>query len=319
MYSIGIDLGGTNIAGGLMDEAHNILTKKSVKTRAPRPAQEIAADICTLCRDLCHQAKVTMDEVSFIGVASPGIIRGDTVETAPNLDFRKVPLAKWIAKELNKKTYLQNDANIAAYAEALLGSGKEYSSVIVITLGTGVGGGIILNKKIYDGFNGAGAEIGHIIIDADGVPCSCGNRGCFEAYCSATALIRQTKHAMEQDRSSLMWALVDNDINRVSGKTAFDGLRKGDETAKAVIQRFIHYLAVGISGIIALLQPELIAIGGGLSKEGNYILEPLLKELTAMSLLKNDSMVTKVTVAQFENDAGILGASLLGYKDFKVL
>lgn len=319
MYSIGIDLGGTNIAGGLVDESHVIVTKKSVKTRAPRPVEEIAADICTLCRDLCRQGGITMDEVSFVGVASPGIIRKDTVEVASNLGFKKAPLGRLISEELQKPTFLQNDANIAAYAEAMLGSGKDYNSVILVTLGTGVGGGIILNQKIYDGFNGAGAEIGHIIIEAGGVPCGCGNNGCFEAYCSASALIRETKKAMKKDRYSLMWSLVNNDIERTSGKTAFDAMRKGDETATLVVNGFIHYLAVGITSIIALLQPELVAIGGGLSKEGDYILKPLLKELDAMSLLKNDPMTTKVTMAQFENDAGILGASLLGYKDFKVL
>ncbi|MBE6591829.1 MAG: ROK family protein [Ruminococcaceae bacterium] len=319
MYSIGIDLGGTNIAGGLVDEQHNIVQKKSVKTRAPRPVEEIAHDIAELCKDLAKMQGLDIKDVGFAGVASPGIIRGDIVETASNLGFYKAPLAKLVSDEIGIKTYLQNDANIAAYAEGILGAGVDCNSLVLVTLGTGVGGGIILNKKIYDGFNGAGAEIGHIIIENGGNACGCGNNGCFEAYCSATALINATKKAMRKDRLSQMWNLCDNDIEKVSGKTAFDGMRLNDPTAKLVVNGFIHYLAVGISNIITLLQPEMVAIGGGLSKEGDYILKPLLKEISAFSLLKNDAMTTKVTMAKFENDAGILGASLLGYKDFKVL
>lgn len=319
MYSIGIDLGGTNIAGGLVDEQHNIVQKKSVKTRAPRPVEEIAHDIAELCKDLAKMQGLDIRDVGFAGVASPGIIRGDIVETASNLGFYKAPLAKLVSNEIGIKTYLQNDANIAAYAEGILGAGVDCNSLVLVTLGTGVGGGIILNKKIYDGFNGAGAEIGHIIIENGGNACGCGNNGCFEAYCSATALINATKKAMRKDRLSQMWNLCDNDIEKVSGKTAFDGMRLNDPTAKLVVNGFIHYLAVGISNIITLLQPEMVAIGGGLSKEGDYILKPLLKEISAFSLLKNDAMTTKVTMAKFENDAGILGASLLGYKDFKVL
>ena len=319
MYSIGIDLGGTNIAGGLVDEQHNIIQKKSVKTRAPRPVEEIAHDISMLCLDLAKMQGVDMSQIKFVGVASPGIIRGDVVETASNLNFVKAPLAKLVSDELGVKTYLQNDANIAAYAEAMLGAGVDCNSLVLVTLGTGVGGGIILNQKIYDGFNGAGAEIGHIIIENGGNACGCGNNGCFEAYCSATALINATKKAMRKDRLSQMWNLCDNDIEKVSGKTAFDGMRLNDPSAKLVVNGFIHYLAVGISNLITLLQPEMVAIGGGLSKEGDYILKPLLKELSGLSLLKNDAMTTKVTMAKFENDAGILGASLLGYKDFKIL
>ena len=319
MYSIGIDLGGTNIAGGIVTEDHVIVCKKSIPTNAPRPAQEIADDISKLCLDLCENGGIDFDKISFVGIASPGIIVNGVIETADNLRFYQVPLAKMIAEKLGKKVYLQNDANIAAYAEAILGAGKGKKSMVLITLGTGVGGGIIFDNRIYDGFNGAGAEIGHIIIEAGGEPCPCGKRGCLEAYCSATALIRETKEAMLKDRYSSMWQLCENDLEKVDGKTAFDGMRMNDSTAKLVVGAFIHYLAVGISNVITLLQPELVAIGGGLSRENNYILTPLRTELRKLSMLREDQSETMVTIAEFENDAGIIGASLLGYKDFKFL
>ncbi|MBQ9543691.1 MAG: ROK family protein, partial [Clostridia bacterium] len=265
MYSIGIDLGGTNIAGGIVTDDHEIVCKKSVPTNAPRPAQAIADDIASLCKDLSEMSGIGFEKIDFVGVASPGIIVNGVIETADNLKFYHVPFAKMISDRVGKKVYLQNDANIAAYAEAILGAGKGKHSMVLITLGTGVGGGIIFDNRIYDGFNGAGAEIGHIIIEAGGEPCACGKRGCLEAYCSATALIRETKEAMLKDRYSSMWQLCDGDPEKVDGKTAFDGMRMNDSTAKLVVSAFIHYLAIGVSNIITLLQPELVAIGGGLS------------------------------------------------------
>lgn len=317
MLSIGIDLGGTNIAGAIVGPDHNIIYKDSVKTNAPRPVEEIAADIADLCRKMCADNGTDMADIGFVGVASPGIIQGDMVETANNLGFYNAPLGRLVSEDLKKKVYLQNDANIAAYAEALLGAGKDANSLVLITLGTGVGGGIILNKRIYDGFNGAGAELGHVIIDAGGKQCGCGKKGCLEAYCSATALIRETKEAMEKDRYSTMWELCDGDIDKVDGKTAFDGMRRNDKSAKAVVRAFIHYLAVGISNVITLLQPEVVCIGGGLSRENEYILTPLRSELRKLSLLREDQSEAMVKIARFENDAGVIGASLLGYKDFK--
>lgn len=319
MFSIGIDLGGTNIAGGIVSDNHVIVCEKSVPTNAPRQAREIADDICRLCLDLCTIGRISLDKIEFVGVASPGIILDGVIEAADNLKFYQVPLAQMISEKLKKKVYLQNDANIAAYAEALLGSGKGKRSMVLITLGTGVGGGIIFGNRIYDGFNGAGAEIGHVIIEAGGEPCSCGKRGCLEAYCSATALIRETKEAMLKDRYSSMWQICGGDLDRVDGKTAFDGMRKNDSSAKLVVGAFIHYLAVGVSNIITLLQPELVAIGGGLSRERDYILTPLRTELRKLSMLREDQSETMVTIAEFENDAGIIGASLLGYKDFKFI
>ncbi|MDD4700240.1 MAG: ROK family protein [Oscillospiraceae bacterium] len=311
-HYIGIDLGGTNIAAGLVSGENKIISKKSVLTRAPRPAEQICNDIVLLCKALVDEAKISMLDIQWIGVASPGIISNRVIKFANNLQFNDVPFADILEKKLNKRVFLQNDANAAAYGELIAGAGVGHDSLVAITLGTGIGGGIVINRKIYDGFNGAGAEIGHMVIYADGKQCSCGKNGCFEIYCSASAIIAQTKEAMEYNHNSVMWELCDGNLENATGKTAFDGMRRFDESSTAVVNKFIENLSIGVLNVITIFQPEIVCIGGGLSKEGDTIIKPLTKLVNDKSLTKSLDKNTQIVTAKLYNDAGIIGAAMLG-------
>ena len=308
-YRIGVDLGGTNIAAGIVDENHNILKKKSIKTNLPRTAEAICEDIANLCRSLSNEAGIDFNNIVSIGIGSPGIICSGVVNSAANLGMHNAPVAKIVSDLTQKPVTLRNDGNAAALGELVAGCGKGTSSLIAVTIGTGVGGGVVLNNTVIEGFNGAAGEVGHIIVEAGGRPCGCGARGCLETYCSATALIRDTKDAMAAHPESALWQIAKT-LDDVNGKTAFDGMRMGDATATAVVEQFITMLAVGVSSLIQLLQPEIICIGGGVAAEGDYLLKPLREKVVAQTLAGADGKRTTIVIATLGNDAGIIGAAV---------
>ena len=311
-YCIGVDLGGTNIAVGLIDlDGRRILHKKSVKTRAPRPCEEISRDIKAVCLDLCYMAGIKLAEVLWIGIATPGIVRAGVVISAVNLGWSDEPFGEILSRITGRPTFVANDANAAAYAEAKWGCGVGEDSLIAITLGTGIGGGIILDGKIWEGFNGFAAELGHMVIDVGGRHCGCGLRGCFEAYCSATALVHETRRMMKLYPDSLMWEVVKGDITRIDGRTAFIANAEGDLAAHQVIDDFVNYLAIGIANIINIFQPSVVCLGGGISGQGEELMRPLRERLRYTSFGTKD-MRTRVEAAVYKNDAGIIGAGLLG-------
>lgn len=311
-YCIGVDLGGTNIAVGLIDlDGKVILHKKSVKTRAPRPCEEISSDIKGVCLDLCRMEGISLSSVEWIGVATPGIVRNGVVIDAFNLGWSNEPFGEIVSRITGRPTYVANDANAAAYAEAKWGCGAGEDSLIAVTLGTGIGGGIILDGKIWEGFNGFAAELGHMVIAVDGRHCACGLRGCFEAYCSATALVHETRRMMKLYPDSLMWDVVKGDITRIDGRTAFTANARGDFAAHQVIDDFVNYLAIGIANIINIFQPSVVCVGGGISGQGEELMRPLRERLKYTSFGTKD-MRTRVEAAVYKNDAGIIGAGLLG-------
>ena len=312
-YYVGIDLGGTNIAAGVVDEEYKIIAKASTKTNCPRPSSEIADDMAKVALEAVEKADLTMDQIEWIGIGTPGIANSSTgiIEYSNNLGFVNFPMVDYIQKKVNKPVFIENDANAAAYGEFVAGAAKGADHAVCITLGTGVGGGIIIDKKIYAGFNFAGAEIGHAVIEVDGAECSCGRKGCFEAYSSATGLIRMTKEAMEQDKSSKMWEMSKEE-GKVSARLAFDAMRAGDASAKAVVDKYIKYLAAGITNVINIFQPNILCIGGGVCNEGDALLVPV-KELIAKEVYtKNSPRNTEIIIAKLGNDAGIIGAAFLG-------
>lgn len=313
MYKLGIDLGGTNIAAGVVNEKFEIIGKGKVKTNAPRSAEEIADDMVKAAKEALADAGLTLADIDSCGVGSPGSIDSDAgvVTYANNLKFENVPLAKLLSDRLGMKIYLENDANAAAFGEFMAGAGKGTKDFIAITLGTGVGGGIVIDKKLYSGFNHAGGELGHIVMNFDGEMCSCGRRGCFEAYASATALIRQTKAAMEENKDSIMWKICDGDLKNVNGLTAFDAMRADDKAGKAVVDEYIRYLSIGITNIVNIFQPEKLCIGGGVSKEGDTLIKPVREFLENADYARNMKNRTTVVTAQLGNDAGIIGAAFL--------
>ena len=316
MYRIGVDLGGTNIAVGLVNEEFQIVQKKSLPTGADRESEAIVADIATLCREVCEAQNITLSEVGGIGIATPGIansVTGVLVYSCNLPSFLHYPLADTLKEMLGSAcdVHIENDANAAAWGEAVAGAAKGTSNSIMITLGTGVGGGIIADNKIYSGFNFAGAELGHIVIEVDGAPCGCGRRGCWEAYSSATALIRMTKEKIEECAKSGRKTIM-ADAPKISGRTAFDAMRAGDEASKEVHDKYIRYLAAGLTNIINIFQPEVISIGGGISNEGQSLIDALLPQVRAEQYGGDRVALTDIRIAKLKNDAGIIGAATLG-------
>ncbi|MCQ2454744.1 MAG: ROK family protein [Clostridia bacterium] len=313
MYRLGIDLGGTNIASGVVDKDYKIIGVGKVKTNAPRPAEEIIDDMAKSALMAVKDAGLTIDDISSVGVGTPGSVIYETgvVSYSNNLGFFDVPLAKMLEKRLGKKVYIENDANAAAYGEYIAGAGKGAKNFVAITLGTGVGGGIITEGKIYSGSNFAGGELGHTVIQMNGEVCTCGRNGCFEAYASATALIRQTKQAMTRYPESIMWKLCDNNIENVNGITAFDAAREGDKAGIMVVEEYRKYLAVGIANMINIFQPDVLCVGGGISHEGEFLMQPIREMVKGENYARNMSKNAEIKAATLGNDAGIIGAAFL--------
>ena len=313
MYRVGIDLGGTNIVSGVVDEQYNIIAKARLKTNSNRGFEAVVHDMATTAKMALEMANVDISEVDAVGIGSPGAINSEKgiVNYAYNLGFKDVHLTEMLENELGVKTFLENDANAAAYGEFIAGAGKGTNDFILITLGTGVGGGMIINNKIFSGFNFVGAEIGHMVIVQDGEQCTCGRKGCWEAYASATALIRQTRAEMLENKSSVMWEIVKGNIDNVNGLTAFDGMRKGDISAKKVVDEYINYIATGVVNMVNIFQPEVFCIGGGICNEGETLLNPIIEKLNAENFGKNVEPKVKLKTATLGNDAGIIGAAYL--------
>lgn len=313
-YYIGIDLGGTNIKAGVVTEDFKIIGKATTKTLCPRPAKDICDDMAKVSIEACKDAGIFVDDVEWIGIGTPGIadnVNG-TIPYSNNLDFHDVPVRKYINEHISKPVYVANDANAAAYGEFVAGAAKGAKNAVCITLGTGVGSGIIVDGKILTGSNFAGGEIGHMVIEVDGPQCTCGRKGCFEVFSSATGLIRMTKEAAEADKDSILNEYYVSDGNRYSARHAFNAMRAGDKAGKAVVDKYVKYLAAGITNTINTFQPDILCIGGGVCNEGDPLLVPV-KELVASEVYtrmipKN----TKIVVAELGNDAGIIGAAFLG-------
>jgi len=313
-YYVGIDLGGTNISVGVVNENYEIISKASTKTNCPRPAIEIAADMAKMSLEAIKKAELTVDDIEWVGIGTPGIANSASgiIEYSNNLGFENVPMSEYIRKYIDKPIFIENDANAAAYGEFVAGAAKGTNHAVCITLGTGVGGGIIIDKKIYTGFNFAGAEIGHTVLEVDGPPCTCGRKGCFEVFSSATGLIRMTNEAMDNNKDSLMWKLYSEKGSKVSARTSFDAMRIGDKVATEVVNKYIKYLASGITNIINTFQPDILCIGGGVCNEGDYLLTPIKEFVKNEVYTRNSSKNTEIVIAKLGNDAGIIGAAFLG-------
>lgn len=315
MYYIGIDLGGTNIAVGIVDESFKIVKKGSTPTLVNRDPELIIADMGKLCLELLAETGIGLEEVVCAGIAAPGSVNPRTgiIEYANNLPFLRFPIADTLRKYLPvREVYLENDANAAALGEAVGGAAKSKRLSVMITLGTGVGGGVIIDGKIYSGFNYAGAELGHTVIEYNGRQCSCGRKGCFEAYASATALVSMTKEKLAACKDTLMWEMCGNDINKADARIAFAAMKKGDRAGKEVVDMYISYLACGITNMINIFQPEVLLIGGGVCNEKDYLLKPLTEIVNADQYTRNQAVKTEIKIAALGNDAGIVGAAALG-------
>ena len=312
MNYLGIDLGGTNIACAVVSEMGEILGKASIPTGLPCAAEVIADRIAECCRLAAEKAGISMTEIEAAGIGAPGIADSKTGEVvySCNLGFSHTPLGSLVSERLGMEVFVENDANAAALGEYAAGCGRGYSSLVAITLGTGVGGGAVIDGKILTGFNFAGGEMGHFVMVHNGELCGCGRRGCFEAYCSATALIRQTKKAMQAHPESSMWRKVPG-IDRVDGRTSFDAMAEGDAAAAEVVSKYREYLADGLTSIINIFQPEILCVGGGICNQGEVLLGPIREIIDREDYARDCEKRTKLVRAELGNDAGIIGAAML--------
>ena len=301
MY-IGIDVGGTNLKAGLVDEAGNIVKVERVPLdfQGPERFAEILAEL---------SKRVIQEKVRWVGVGLPGAVDGGDVLFTTNIPMENVPLERLFRKHLDLPLLLGNDADCAAVGEFFGGAGKGTRDFAVVTLGTGVGAGIIVDGKLRGGL--ASSEAGHMVIMQDGEPCNCGRRGCWERYASATGLIQQTKRAMEAHPESLLHEIAAE--NGVEGRTAFQAAEAGDEAALEVCRNYVNYLAGGLTSLINILRPEAVAIGGGVAAAPErLLLEPLREAVAKESFSRHGGRITKVLRAERGNDAGIIGAAMLG-------
>lgn len=313
MYRLGIDLGGTNIAVGIVDEGYNIIGRAKMPTGAKRRAEEICDDMAKAVNMAISDAKIDKKDIVNFGIGAPGSVNPVTgvLTHCNNFSFSNINMPEMLKERTGFDFKIANDANAAAYGEYIAGCGKNSKNFIAITLGTGIGSGIVIDGKIYTGENFAAGELGHTVIQMDGEFCTCGREGCWEAYGSATALIRQTKQAMIKYPDSILWQLCDGDINKVDGKTAFDAKRMDDFAGKQVVRKYIKYIAVGLSNCINIFQPDTICIGGGISKEGDYLLDQIKNFINGENYARNLKRKTKIKIAKLGNDAGIIGAAYL--------
>ena len=313
-HYLGIDLGGTNIVAGVVNEKYALCNKVRKPTLPTRSLPDVVADMAAAGRQALQEAGLAPADIAYVGLGVPSTINPETqrVVNANNLGWKDADVIGEFRKNWDVPVLMGNDADCAVLGESLAGAAAAYSDVLMVTLGTGLGGGIVLQKKLFLGGDGVGIEPGHTLLEYDGFPCTCGKMGCLEAYVSVTALTRQTIDMMMVHAKSLMWEQCGHDLNRVNGRTAFDAARRGDKPAKMVVNKYIDYLAAGLASMITLLRPQVVIVGGGLSNEGDNLLRPLYSKVSE-TIFSCDLLSTPPIIrAALGNDAGIIGAALLG-------
>lgn len=311
MYTIGVDIGGMSVKVGLVDENGKILIKNRRVTADT--AQKLVSNVAEQINEIINEKNISIADVKGIGVGCPGVIDSENgiVKSSCNLPFYDFNIVKEMQKYYNLSVKISNDANVAALGETIFGCAKQYKNSVMFTLGTGVGGGIVIDKKIYEGGHSMGAELGHVTLVAEGERCGCGRKGCIEAYCSATALIKQTKTAMQDNNNSVMWEFVKGDINNVDGRTAFECSKQGDLSAIKVVDNYVAYLSDAIMGMLNIFRPDAFIIGGGISAQAEYLTDKIKAYCKRYDYGYKGSPVAEILTAALGNDAGIIGAAAL--------
>ena len=312
MIRIGVDVGGTGIQIGVVNNKFKIIRESSIPTRTDLPFEDQLRQIAVCIDSTVREAGFSLNDIESVGIGIPGIASAKTGEIikCTNMGWYHMPFRDVFIRYLNKPVHIDNDANVAALAESVAGVSAGTSSSVFITIGTGIGSGIIINGRIWSGAHHIGGELGHVIFDLGGVPCTCGNSGCLERYCSATALIRMAREAVSGRPDSLIIRSVNMDPDKIEAKTVFDAARAGDPLAVSVYQQYIDNLAQAIGSVVNLLDPEVIVLGGGVSKAGSFLLDPLAREYPKYVLF-NDQPLPPLKLAVLGSDAGIIGAAML--------
>ncbi|MCU9811718.1 ROK family protein [Paraclostridium sp. AKS81] len=311
MYYIGVDIGGTGVQAGVVDENGQILFRKECPTDVLSGFEKIMEDINQLVRTMLKENGVQISEIKSIGFGVPSFINKKGQVTCVNLGWKEEDFINTLKSKFPEtNVYAENDATVAALAEAKAGSMKGCDVGVMYTLGTGVGGGIIINGKVFNGAHNMGSEIGHVIVDTNYFDCNCGNNGCLETFCSATAIIKYAKKLIEEGNNSKILALANNNIENINAKNVFDAYRLNDKVAIETINRFKEYLAKAIAGMINTLDPEVISLGGGVSRAGDIILDGLDELVRKYIIYKNEDFAD-IVIATLGADAGIVGAAFL--------
>ena len=313
MVYIGVDLGGTGIKAGVVDEQGNIIAKESCPTGVERGYAPVIEDIAKLCTRVASRAVHDMSEIKCIGIGLPGIYVPATgrVPFCTNLGWHDVPLLSEMRKYTQLPVFADNDATVAGLAEAVAGVSAGCKTSVFVTLGTGVGGGIIIDGKPYSGPHGIASEVGHMITVAGGELCTCGNKGCWERYASATAIIREGRKYAKFHPDSALAKAVNGDLDAIEAKTVIDLAKEGNPAASELFDQYVEHLCVGLVNLINLYDPEIIALGGGVSHAGQFLLDRVNDILPKMVFYKT-MPYAKVELAKLGNDAGIIGAAMLG-------
>lgn len=310
---IGIDLGGMSAKAALL-AGEKLEGKSRVETSAANTAEQTALALAHLAMETAEKAGKSMEDVQAIGIGSPGVVdsANGNIVLWSNFHWKDVPLGALVEKYTGKKTFVTNDANAAALGEARFGAAKQFSDCILITLGTGIGGGIIIGGKLFEGYRGAGTEVGHMVIRQDGELCTCGRKGCFERYASAGALIRLTQAEMANDRSSAMWKYAPA-VEKADGRTVFLALKEGDAAAKKVFDTYIAALGEGVANLVSVFRPQAVIFGGGISAEGETLLAPLRAYVYPRLYVSEKIVPLELRCAQLGNDAGLYGAAAFAF------
>ena len=309
---LGIDLGGTDIKVGVVREDYTIAAKHSAPTMHPRPAEEIVGDMVAAGKKALRTAGLSEADINCVGVSVPSMVGADNrIIFANNLNWVDYDLAPVFRSFWDIPVRIVNDADAAALAEVYAGAAREFDNVVMLTLGTGIGGSIIIDRKIYAGKDNCGTEPGHIIIAKDGEPCTCGARGCFETYASVNGLIRGTVRAMAQYPGSIMHGMCGGDVSRIEGRTPFDAASKGDEAGQLAVDNYIGYLAAGIASLIVAIRPQAVILGGGVCNAGESLFGPLRKAVKPLTSVLGTASISLILKAELGNDAGVIGAALL--------
>lgn len=314
-YVIGIDLGGTNLKAGLVDKGGKITHHLSIKTDYNADPQAISDQIFELIDEIIKEAHVKKSDIIGVGLGSPGLIdkKGETIIFSPNLPrWRNIPIKLLVTERFSMPCVLENDANAAAWGEKWVGAGKDVRSLVMLTLGTGIGGGIVIDNKLWRGANNVAAEIGHMIIQMDGPKCSCGNNGCIEAYASATAMVRRFKELLKSGVSSSL-----KDSREITAKMINDAAFQGDKASLDVIEETGRYLGIALVNVMHILNPEMIVLTGGMIGSGELLMNPI-RQVTKQKAFEASYKDTKIVFSQLGNDAGIIGAAGCLLKELEI-
>ena len=311
---VGVDIGGMSIKIGLVDDSKKIVAKKVIPTQSDvLPAEGVVANIADAIITLLEENNLAVEQCESIGVACPGTVDGRTgvVLYSNNIRWEDVPMLDILREKLPVLMFLANDADAAALAEVIAGAAKDKENAVLLTLGTGVGGGVIINGKIFTGPLRGGCELGHMVIRHGGKPCTCGRRGCFEVYASATALMELARETAVAHPESLMNTMADGDVSKIDGRIVFDAEKAGDKAAKLVVEQYEEDLSVGIANVINMFRPEVIILGGGVSAQEKYLTDALQEKVNGMCYGGSICEVAPIVTSELKNDAGIIGAAYL--------